>query len=38
MRLYELQTHPMEGSYDLKHLQKIHNYIFQDVYELKSLR
>ncbi len=33
LRLYELQTHPIKGSFDLQHLQKIHNYMFQDVYE-----
>jgi cell filamentation protein len=34
-RLQELLLNPMltNGDFDLKHLQKIHEYIFQDVYE-----
>ena len=31
-RLVELYKKPIEGKFDLKHLQKIHGYIFQDVY------
>lgn len=32
-RIVELQEKPIKGNYDLKHLQKIHEYIFQDIYE-----
>jgi Protein involved in cell division len=32
-RIIELNENPIRGNYDLKHLQKIHEYIFQDVYE-----
>jgi len=32
-RLLELFTSPVEGKFDLQHLQKIHHYIFQDIYE-----
>ncbi len=31
-RLAYLQLHPVEGKFDLAHLQSIHRYIFQDVY------
>lgn len=32
-RLTEIKEDPIVGNFDLKHLQKIHQYIFQDVYE-----
>lgn len=32
LRLLELMDHPIAGDYDLVHLQRIHKYIFQDVY------
>lgn len=32
-RLLELIDKPIEGKFDLKHLQAIHAYIFQDVYD-----
>lgn len=31
-RIIELLENPVKGSFDLKHLQEIHRYIFQDVY------
>lgn len=31
-RIYELYEKPIVGSFGLKHLQKIHKYIFQDIY------
>jgi cell filamentation protein len=31
-RLLELMKNPIDGEFDLKHLQKIHKYIFQDLY------
>jgi len=31
-RLAELNENPIKGSFDLKHLQKIHYYLFQDIY------
>lgn len=31
-RLVELEKKPIYGNFDLNHLQKIHRYIFQDVY------
>ncbi|KGX85204.1 Fic/DOC family protein [Pontibacillus litoralis] len=31
-RLYELYRSPIPGSFGMKHLQKIHKYIFKDVY------
>lgn len=31
-RLYQLQENPLHGAFGLKHLQKIHKYIFQDLY------
>ena len=33
LRLMELLENPIEGDFDLKHLQAIHRYIFQDIYE-----
>ena len=33
IRLLELTQKPVEGSFDLAHLCKIHEYLFQDVYE-----
>ena len=33
LRILELVDKPIEGRFDLKHLQFIHKYIFQDVYE-----
>lgn len=33
IRLLKLQKKPIEGNFDLKHLQKIHKYVFQDLYE-----
>jgi len=32
-RLLELQKQPVKGKFDFKHLQKIHKYIFQDIYD-----
>lgn len=32
-RIVELQEDPVKGNYDLDHLKKIHQYIFQDIYE-----
>jgi cell filamentation protein len=32
-RLVELQCSPIRGSFDSAHLQNIHHYLFQDVYE-----
>lgn len=32
-RLAELHQNPMKGNFDLRHLQKIHGYIFQDIYD-----
>lgn len=32
-RLLELFKDPLEGQFDLNHLQNIHRYIFQDIYE-----
>ncbi|WP_336992466.1 Fic/DOC family protein [Bacillus toyonensis] len=32
VRIAELQANPITGNFDLKHLQEIHKYIFQDVY------
>ncbi|MBA4492710.1 Fic/DOC family protein [Paenactinomyces guangxiensis] len=32
-RLAQLIKKPLSGSFDLAHLQKIHWYLFQDVYE-----
>lgn len=33
LRILDLLDNPIQGKFDLKHLQSIHNYIFQDVYE-----
>jgi len=33
LRLLELVDKPVRGLFDLKHLQSIHKYIFQDVYQ-----
>jgi cell filamentation protein len=33
IRLLELTQNPIEGSFDLAHLCKIHQHLFQDVYE-----
>lgn len=33
IRLLELQLNPIAGKYDLKHLQAIHRYLFQDLYD-----
>ena len=33
LRLLELIDKPIKGNYDFKHLQSIHRYIFQDIYE-----
>lgn len=32
IRLYQLQKHPISGSFDLAHLCSIHKHIFQDLY------
>ena len=32
-RLLELSATPFQGSFDLKHLQQIHYYMFQDLYD-----
>ena len=32
-RLLQLQKKPISGNFDLKHLQKIHNHIFNNIYE-----
>ncbi len=33
VRILELLNNPVKGTFDLKHLQAIHAYIFQDVYD-----
>ena len=33
LRILELLDKPVRGAFDLKHLQAIHAYIFQDVYD-----
>lgn len=33
LRILELIDEPIQGKFDLKHLQLIHGYIFQDVYD-----
>lgn len=33
LRLLELTEKPIHGNFDLSHLKKIHQYIFQDIYE-----
>ncbi len=35
-RLLELMKKPIAGNFDLKHLSRIHNYIFKDVYEFSG--
>lgn len=32
IRLMELQQKPVKGNFDMKHLCRIHKYIFQDLY------
>ncbi|WP_018305435.1 Fic/DOC family protein [Desulfitobacterium hafniense] len=32
-RLYALEKNPIQGNFDLDHLEKIHRHIFQDIYE-----
>lgn len=32
-RIHELLQNPIKGDFDLKHMQEIHKYIFQDVYK-----
>lgn len=32
-RLYDLIMNPIDGGFDLRHLQMIHKYIFQDIYD-----
>ncbi len=33
VRLLELAQNPIQGAFDLAHLCKIHEYLFQDIYE-----
>lgn len=33
LRIFDLVENPIKGQFDLKHLQKIHEYIFQDIYD-----
>lgn len=33
VRSYELAENPLPGSFDLAHLQALHHYLFQDVYD-----
>lgn len=33
LRILELVNKPIQGNFDLKHLQSIHKYIFQDIYD-----
>lgn len=33
IRTYELRQSPLQGKFDLEHLQAIHKHLFQDVYE-----
>lgn len=33
MRLAQLEVSPISGNFDLEHLQKIHQHIFQDIYD-----
>lgn len=33
LRTLDLRIQPLTGSYDLTHIQGIHNYLFQDIYE-----
>ncbi len=32
VRLVQLESSPIQGGFDLKHLQSVHRHIFQDVY------
>ncbi len=32
IRIYDLRSEPIKGTFDLKHLQAIHRYIFRDIY------
>lgn len=32
VRIYQLKQEPIKGKFDLKHLQRIHKHIFQDIY------
>lgn len=36
-RIYQLYENPIYGSFGLKHLQKIHRFIFQDVYSFAGV-
>ncbi|MHB9094343.1 MAG: Fic/DOC family protein [Eubacteriales bacterium] len=36
-RLLELAAEPVTGKFDLQHLQRIHHYIFQDIYPFAGL-
>lgn len=33
LRVAELRVHPIAGRYDLDHLKKVHEHIFQELYE-----
>lgn len=33
LRLDDLLNNPIKGNFDLRHLQSIHEYLFQDIYE-----
>ncbi len=33
LRILELVDKPIQGKFDLKHLQSVHRYIFQDIYD-----
>lgn len=33
LRILELMDKPIQGKFDLKHMQSIHKYIFQDIYD-----
>ncbi len=33
LRISDLIDNPIKGEFDLKHLQTIHKYIFQDIYD-----
>ncbi len=33
LRIAELLDHPITGNFNMQHLQEIHRYIFQDIYE-----
>lgn len=32
-RISQLKEHPIKGNFDLRHLQEIHRFIFQDIYD-----